>query len=138
LSGGAGDLVNPVFDASIQYRPFEQTKISLTAQRVVSASYLQNNQVTENARVSAGLNQRLLGRFFLDLSGGYQAAKYISQDSSISNRNDDYDYLNVQLSCAFLKRGLIAVFCQINRDDSSQAGYSFTSRQVGFQIGYSY
>ena len=40
LSGGAGDLINPVFDATIQYQPFEHTKISLTGQRVVSASYL--------------------------------------------------------------------------------------------------
>jgi uncharacterized protein (PEP-CTERM system associated) len=139
LSGGAADLINPVFDATIQYQPFEHTKISLTGQRVVSASYLsKQSQVTENTGVSAGLNQRLVKKFFLDLSGGYQAVKYISSSSSVASRKDDYDYLNAQLSYAFLKRGTIAVFYQISRDDSSVQGYSFTSHQVGFQIGYRY
>ena len=138
LSGSAGNLINPVFDATIQYQPFEHTKISLTGQRVVSASYLQTNQVTENTSVSAGLNQRLLGKIFLDLSGGYQTVKYIASGTSASARTDDYDYLHAQLSCAFLKRGTIAAFYQINRNDSSQAGYSFTSHQVGFSIGFRY
>lgn len=138
LSGGAADLINPVFDAVIQYQPFEQTKISLTGERIVAASYLQGNQVTESTGVSAGLNQRLVKKLFLDLSGGYQTVKYISSGSSVSNRKDDYDYLNAQLSCAFLKRGTIAVFYQISRNDSSQAGYSFTSHQVGFSIGCRY
>ena len=138
LSGSASDLINPVFGASIQYQPFEQTKISLTGERAVSASYLQNNQVTESTSISVGLNQRLLGKIFLDLSGGYQTVKYISSNSSVSSRRDDYDYLNAQLSCAILKRGTIAVFYQISRDDSSQAGYSFTSHQVGFSIGCRY
>jgi hypothetical protein len=138
LSGDASDLINPVFDATIQYQPFEQTKISLTGERVVSASYLQSSQVTESTGVSADLNQRLVKKLFLDLSGGYQTVKYIASNSSVSNRKDDYDYLHAQLSWAFLKRGTIAVFYQISRDDSSKAGYSFTSHQVGFSIGFRY
>jgi hypothetical protein len=138
LSGGAGDLINPVFGASVQYQPFEQTKISLTGERVVSASYLQN-QVTETIGVSAGLNQRLLGKLFLNLNGGYQMVKYVSSvNTSGSNRRDDYCFLNAQLNRVFLKRGTIAVLYQISKDDSSLPGYSFTSHQVGFQIGYSY
>jgi hypothetical protein len=138
LSGGAGDLINPVFDATIQYQPFEHTKISLTGQRVVSASYLSQNQVAETTSVSGGLNQRLLGRFVLDLSGGYQTVKYVSSNTSASNRTDDYDFFNVSLSSSFLKRGTIAVFYQIGKDNSSQAVYNFTTHQVGFQIGYRY
>jgi hypothetical protein len=138
LSGGAGDLINPVFDATIQYQPFEQTKITLTGNRSVSASYLQN-QVIETTGVSGGLNQRLLGRLFLDLSGGYQTVKYISSVSaSGSNREDKLYSFGARLSRAFLQRGTIAVLYQISRDDSSQAGYSFTSHQVGFQIGFNY
>jgi len=39
LSGGAGDLVTPIFGATIQYQPFEQTKLSLSANRTVGTSY---------------------------------------------------------------------------------------------------
>ena len=140
MSGGAGNLVNPLFDATIQYRPFDQTKISLTGQRTVSTSYLfLQDQVTEITSVSVDLNQRLLGTFFLDLNGGYQLAKYVSSAAaSSSNRRDDYYFLNAQLKHVIFKRGSIAVLYQINKDNSSVSGYGFTSHQVGFQIGYSY
>ena len=139
MSGGAGDLINPIFDATIQYRPFEQTKISLTGQRAVSASYLSQSQATETTGVSVGLNQRLLGKLFLDLSGGYQAVKYISSVSTPGpNREDDFYSFSARLSRAFLKRGTVAVVYQLSKDDSSFADYSFTSHQVGFQIGYRY
>jgi len=138
LSGNASDRVNPIFDASIQYRPFEMTQISVTGQRVVSTSYLQN-EVTETTGVNASLNQRLPERFFLNLTGGYQFVKYISSAAASGpDRRDDYFFLNAQLGRTFLRRGSIGVIYQINRDDSSSGGYSFTSHQIGFQIGYSY
>jgi hypothetical protein len=138
LSGGAAPLVNPIFGATIQYQPFEQTRFSVTGSRTVSSSYLQN-QVTENTGVTADLNQRLLGKLFLDLSGGYQLVKYVSSvNTSSSSRQDDLYTFNAQLGRAFLKRGTIAVLYQLSEDNSSQAGYSFTSHQVGFQISYTY
>jgi hypothetical protein len=138
LSGGASPLVNPIFDATIQYQPFEQTRLSITGQRIVASTYLQD-QVTETTGVNADLNQRLLGKLFLDLNGGYQAVKYVSSvNTSGSSREDDYYTLNARLSHAFLKRGTIAVLYQLSRDNSNQPGYSFTSHQVGFEIGYSY
>ena len=72
------------------------------------------------------------------MSGGYQTVKYIASNTSASTRTDDYDYFNVSLSSSFLKRGTIVVFYQISKDNSSQAAYSFTTHQVGFQIGYRY
>jgi len=138
LSGSANDLVNPIFDASIQYQPFEQTRISVIGQRSVSASYMQD-QVTENTSVSADLNQRLLGKLFLDLSGGYQVVKYVSSaNSSTPTRTDDFYSFNVQLSRQFLKRGTVAVLYQISNDHSTDPGFSFNTHQVGVQIGFSY
>ena len=136
VSGGLAPLVTPIFDATIQYQPFEQTRISISGSRTVASSFLQN-QVTETTGVSAGLNQRLLGKLSLDLSGGYQLVKYVNTGGS--NRGEDNFYsFNVRLSRVFLKRGTIAVLYQISKDDSSQPGYSFTSHQVGFQVGYSF
>jgi hypothetical protein len=138
LSGGIPPLVTPIFDASIQYKPFEQTKISITGSRAVASSYLQD-QFTETTSVNANLNQRLLGKLFLDLNGGYQFIKYVSSvNASNSNREDNFYSFNVGLSRAFLKRGTFSVLYQISKDDSSVPGYSFTSHQIGFQVGYSY
>jgi hypothetical protein len=138
LTGGGSPLINPIFDATLLYHPFEQTKISVTGSRVVSASFLVD-QVTETTGVIADLNQRLLGKLFLDLNGGYQSVKYVSSlNTSSITRADDYYTFNARLSCAFLKRGTVAVLYQLSRDNSNQAGYTFTSHQVGFQIGFAY
>jgi len=135
---GTNDIVNPVFGATIQYRPFEMTRISVTGQRTVSASYLEN-QVTETTAVNVNLDQRLPEKFFLNLNGGYQYVRYVSsENASSSDRQDNYFTLNAQLGRTFLRRGSFAVVYQLSRDDSSLADFSFTSHQVGFQIGYSY
>ena len=138
LSGGQSPLVNPIFDGTIQYQPFEQTKISVTGSRVVGSSILAN-EVTETTSVLAGLNQRLLGKLFLDLNGGYQLVKYIPSGTATGpERRDNYYTFNARLGCAFLKRGTVAVFYQLNQDNSNDNGFSFTSHQVGFQIGFAY
>ena len=64
--------------------------------------------------------------------------KYVSSGVSGSNRTDNFYSFNVRLSRTFLKRGTFAVLYQIGKDNSTLQGYSFTTHQVGFQIGYSY
>jgi len=129
-----GNAVNPIFDATIQYKPFAQTRLSVTGQRVVSASYLPG-EVTETTAGSADINQRLLGKFFLDLSANYQTTKYTNASQP---RRDDYYSIGAQLSHVFLKRGTISVLYDINRDISTLPGYSYLSHQVGVQIGFAY
>lgn len=137
----SSDILNPVFGGGIQYQPFDQTKISLNADRVVAVSALQN-QISESVGFDGDLNQRLLGRLYLDLSGGYQNIKYVNSGNNAvpppPNRTDDYYYFNTRLSTTFLKRGTIAVFYQLSHDSSSQSGFSFSSHQYGFEIGFAY
>jgi hypothetical protein len=59
----------------------------------VSASYLQN-QVTENTGVSAGLNQRLLGKLFPGFERRLPDGEiYFFGEHFRSNRTDDlYDF----------------------------------------------
>jgi hypothetical protein len=144
LSGGQSDLVTPIFSGTIQYQPFEQTRLSLTGSRTVSPSSYQN-QSTENDQVTVGLNQRLLGRLYLDLSGGYGTTKYNATDTGVStSRSDDVYTFSARLSCAVLRRGTVAVFYAYSENSSSQSGftsgpgYGYTSNQVGFEIGYRY
>jgi hypothetical protein len=138
LSGGESDLISPVFDGTIQYQPFEVTRLSLTVQRSVSPSLFQG-QASENTSFSGDLNQRLLGFFYLNLSGGYQITKNTSSTGGPPvNPQDDYYFLNTQLSCTFLKRGTMAIFYQLADNSSSTSGFGFVTHQVGFQIGYSY
>jgi hypothetical protein len=134
---GASDLLNFVFGASRQYQPFTTTKISISANREVSPSYFTG--ATENTELTAGLNQRLLGKLYLDLQGGYHNVKYVTSQSNVPvNRDDDIYSVSVQLSYRFIERGSVAAFYQASKDSSSQPGFSYSSSQVGFQISYSF
>ena len=131
-------LANPILGASIQYQPFEQTKLSLGASRVMSPSYY-DNQISEVTSVNGNLNQRLLGKLFLDVSAGYTWNKYTALSSGVADQPaSDYYSVNVQLSIAILKRGTVAVFYNYSDNSTSQAGLSYNSSQVGFNLGFRY
>jgi hypothetical protein len=131
-------LANPVMGASIQYQPFDQTKLSVSANRVVSPSYY-DNQISIVTSVNGNLSQRLLGKLFLDVSAGYNWNDYTSLNSGVADRSaSDYYSVNVQLSTAFLKRGTVAVFYNYSDNTTSERGLSYNSSQVGFNLGYRY
>ncbi len=133
----SNDLLNFVFGAAIQYQPFEVTKISIGADRTVSPSYF--GGATENTDFTGDLNQRLLGKLYLDLQGGYHTVKYVDPVSGTSgNRQDDLYTVSVQLSYPFAQRGTMAAFYQASSNSSTQPGFGYSSSQVGFQISYSY
>jgi uncharacterized protein (PEP-CTERM system associated) len=97
--------------------------------------------VTRTTSVNAGLSQRLFGRFFLSLNGGYAVTTY--EDSApgpqqFSGRDDDISSFSVGLSTAFLKRGTASASYSISKTSSNVGGYSYTSNQVGFQLSYGY
>lgn len=131
-------LANPIVGASIQYQPFEQTKLSVGVSRVVSPSYY-DNQIAVVTSVNGNLHQRLLGKLFLDVGGSYNWNNYTSLSSGVvANSAADYYSLNVQLSAEFLKRGTIGLFYNYSGNSTAQSGLAYTSNQVGFNLGYRY
>jgi hypothetical protein len=136
-STNSSTLVSPVAGGTIQWQPFEATKFSFDVSHAVVPSYFQN-QVTETTDVTGGLNQRLFGVLTLDLSGGYHRADYIASDASTTARTDNYYTFNSRLSCAFLKHGTAGVFYQYSDNSSTAPGFTFTSNQVGFDLGFTF
>ena len=104
---------------------------------LVSASSSEN-QITERTDISVGINQRLLKRLYLDLGGGYHKVTYVTSGDLSVSRVDDYYSINVRLGCPFRKRGTVAVFYQISDNSSTQPGFTFSSSQVGVEVGYRY
>ncbi len=140
LVSGASDALNPVAGAMIQYQPFEYTKLSLNADQTVATSLLTGTgtQITENSSIQANINQRLWEHWYLNMGGGYNTTKYTAATGAATSRQDDYYSFNVRLSTTFLKRGTIAAFYQISDNSSDQSGFTYSSHQVGLELGFRY
>jgi len=135
-TNNAGNLVNPIVGGTIQYQPFEVTKLSFGISRAIEPSYLQS-QAKESTEIAVDFSQRLLGRLYLGLGGRYQNVAYTAADGD-SSRTDDFFTFNSSLSCQILKRGSISIFYLYSNNSSSEAGAGFTSRQVGVEVGYAF
>jgi hypothetical protein len=130
------DLLNPVYGASIQYRPFEQTTLTLSGNRVISPSLLAD-QLTESSQISVALNQRLLGAVMLTLSGAYGTTDYISSFTTHGERRSgDNTTFYASLSQAFWKRASASVYFQLTDNTSDQNAFDYITRQVGLNLGY--
>lgn len=138
LDVNAPDSVSPLLSASIVYRPFEGTSVSLEAARSVMTSYSADyGQVFENTDLNGHFQQRLLKKLQLDLTGGYRTVSYQANFVGGSgSREDHYTYFNARLSVPFLKRGTAGVFYQAGDNTSSVSEFQLSSRQVGFDAGY--
>jgi uncharacterized protein (PEP-CTERM system associated) len=138
LSGGAGDLITPVFGGGIQYQPFKQTQLTLGASRSISPSYFQN-QDTVSTSFTAGLNQRLLQKFNLGLTGGYATTDYTATSNGVSAGRTDNTYsFSASLSHSLTKRGAISVSYSYSENSSNVPGSAYSSNQIGVQVGYQF
>ena len=146
LSGGSFDILTPIFGGTIQYQPFSQTRISVTANRTVTTAYYEN-EVIEGTSITGDFNQRLFGGVYLDLNGGFTTSSYVASIIGLATgRNDDTYSFNVRLTCPFPKRGTFGIFYQYSNNSSSQTGFagfgasafSYSSSQFGFDISYNY
>jgi hypothetical protein len=138
LAPGVPDLISPIFSLSAQYSPFDATTFSVSAYKAVSPSFY-HDQVTESTSISAGLHQRLLGKVFLDLSGGYGTSTYYASSTAPAPANvSNYDSasLGVALSTTFFTRVTASVFFSQNYITSGSAAYNYTTTQAGLTLGY--
>lgn len=144
LAAGYSDSVDPIFSASIQYQPFQQTQISLSASRTVSASdYYTSAQSSEDTSISLSLNQRVLVKYNLTVGVIYTKTDFTSTFSGFGEtlgtiRSDDSYSFNASFGRSFWKRANWSVNYQYTENASSVGGYNQNVNQIGLQLGYSY
>jgi len=131
---------SPIANASLNYKLFEHTTVTVGAARTVTASYF-SNEVQKNIGWNAGLEQRLLGQLNLSLSTGYQKSTYDQTDPTIiitDARDDNTRWYDARLGTSILKRGTVSLFYRYSKNTSSLPGYGFSSDQYGVDLGYRY
>ncbi|HND60295.1 MAG TPA: hypothetical protein PLB90_02370 [Opitutaceae bacterium] len=159
---------SPTFDLSMDYQPFDHTKVSLSGNKSVRPSFFENG-VTKSKSWNVELEQRLLGKLTLTAGYGQEWSHFLGSHrifipsvsyedildddgnvigtltitnynpaTAIDRRNDAIDTFHARLSLPVLRRGTLAVIYQRLHDESTKAGYSFTSNQVGCEFSYKF
>lgn len=160
-SSAGKDLRNPLLDASLDYQPFTTTGLGLTYSRSVKSSYFRD-QVTEGSSWHVRLEQRLLGRLYLNVDWGRQRSDYsaltttvpvlpeapvtdLPEDPvapalllSLPGRADRVDSLNARLSVVLFGRLSVAASYNENKNQSNDTRFNFSSKQYGVEFGIRY
>jgi hypothetical protein len=83
------------------------------------------------------LSQRLLGSFFVGVSGSIGETQYLNSSTALSPaRNDTTSQIMGNISYVFSRRVSGSVYYQFTKNDSSQGGFAFSSSQVGLNLSY--
>jgi hypothetical protein len=130
-------LISPVFSVALTYKPFAQTTLTVGASRTISPSPLQG-QITTTSALNANFQQRFLQKFTLSLNGTYNNTDYTASTIAPGSfdRSDNFYSFTARVDWAFWKRANASVFYTYSRDNSTLAGFSFDSSQIGAEIGY--
>jgi hypothetical protein len=139
LDSKATSAWSPIYSANVGYRMFEQTALSLYANRSLDASIF-DRQLSESTSVGLGLQQRLLGKMQLSIGFGYNQVDYKSTDTTnlSQSRGDDSTSFTAGLTVPFLTRCSLAIFYSYAQNSSSQKGFSYDSSSVGAVLSWAY
>jgi hypothetical protein len=129
---------NPVYNATLQYAPYETTSVSISASQRIASSYFAN-QTTKNINWGLSLQQRLASRFYASAGISNGRTTYVSTTTfNDTGRDDKYQALNIGLSTSILRCASVSISYQRSKNTSSSALYAFTSNLYGFDLTYSF
>jgi len=136
LEGDASANVTPVFRGTATYQLFNPTRVFVSGSRLVSPSYFAN-ELSESTQVSAGVQQRLVGKLMFNLTAGYRFTTYSTTVADLDvTREDESTFVNARLSTVLFKRASVALLYQRSENTSDASQFRYDSNQVGFEIGY--
>ncbi len=134
-----GTSVNPIFDLSISYAPFDSTSLSLSASRHIDTSAVLAGTNFDTTGFTFTLSQRFFQRVYTQLSLGYTHSDYVNSGSNAStNRTDDYYFVQPTLSYSIRDHLSTSLFYIHRQSISSLSGNSFSDNQIGARLTLSF
>lgn len=135
-AGGTDDHVAPVFDLGLNYAPFDGTAINITTSRQTINSSTLAGQDFSSTQFVATVRQRLLRRFSIGFSAGYQNLSYFSTiNGESTTRNDNYYFVQPSLDVTITRFWSAGVYYLHRVNDSSLSSFGFEDNQFGFHTG---
>ncbi len=140
LGNGGGNSVSPVFGLELSLAAREGTNVTVSAQRRVFTSAIFENQNYTSTGISATVTQRLVNRFNVFLSGGYENLSYSSAGRGVNaTREDNYFYVRTGIQWQAFSRASFGVFYEYSQNASGgERGQGFQRDRIGTQISLVY
>ncbi len=127
-----------VVGARAEYSPGTATRLTIETGRSVTPSFLPG-EVSRQSQLRTSLRQRLLGRVHFDAAYLRRHQDLLSTlNSSAPSRTDRSHTVDLTLSCALFRRLHLSLLHRSTRNESSQAGLGFRSRQFGAELSARY
>jgi uncharacterized protein (PEP-CTERM system associated) len=134
-----GENITPVFQLGLTYAPFDGTSITGNASRRIFASGTLANQDFESTMLQVSVRQRLIDRFTLLLSGGFQNQTYFSTIEGLAaGREDNYYFIAPAIDVRITNYWSAGVFYQHRQNSSSFDAFGFKNDQFGFRTGLNF
>ncbi|MDQ6913663.1 MAG: hypothetical protein M3128_12400, partial [Verrucomicrobiota bacterium] len=123
-----GSYVSPVYDLSASYQPFDGTTITLNGNLRTQNSAVLVGQDYSLTDITLSIRQRLLRRFYVGLTSGYQHSNYFSTSTGVNaSRVDNYYFFQPAID-ATITRYWTAGFYYLHRQSNSSEGvFSFSN-----------
>jgi len=132
FDGNRSERTSPTLELGAMYHPFDGTTITLAASTLILNSGFFPDQDFQATNVVLRIQQRLLQRFYLGLSAGYENADYFATARGVSApREDNYYFVEPSVDVLITRFWSAGAYYLHRRDDSSIAFFSFYDNQVG-------
>jgi hypothetical protein len=150
INPSAPSLVTPIFNAAAQYQVLTGTLLTLAGSRTVIPSYF-GNEVNVTTSATADISQRIIGKMYFSISGSYVLEPFTSivagplpqyyfgfppTTALAQTRTDTRTNVKATLSTVIRTRLTASIFYLRSDNTSSQADFSYSGNQVGFQLNY--
>jgi len=131
---GSHNSVTPVFDLSASYKPFDGTSISIDASRGTQTSAVLLGQDYTSTQLQVMAKQRLLQRFTLSFTAGYQNLGYFgSLTPGFAGREDNYYFFQPTIDVRITRFWFAGAFFVYRHNTSTLSNFGFDDTQVGIR-----
>lgn len=131
---GSHNSVTPVFDLSASYKPFDGTSISIDANRGTQTSAVLLGQDYISTQLQVMAKQRLLERFTVSLTAGYQNLGYIDAlTHTVASREDNYYFFQPTIDARITRFWFAGAFFVYRHNTSTFSNFGFDDTQVGIR-----
>jgi hypothetical protein len=133
---GSSGHTAPVFDIGMTYTPFDGTAVSLNGSSQTLNSATLAGQDYSSTQITVSIKQRLLRRFSLGLTGGYQNLSYFNTvNGESTTRDDNYYFVQPALDAKITNFWFAGAYYLHRQNNSSFDAFGFNDNQFGVHSG---